>query len=220
MNTIQHSSREEISIVIVEDDEDMRANLHKEFNEAPGFVILASYADCESVIEHIADDKPDVVLMDILLPGMSGVQGVRIIKEKLPATEIIMLTLYEDNDKVFESFQNGASGYLLKNASFAEIKDAVREVMEGGSPMSMRIARKITESFRRQAPSEPLTKREKEILEMICQGKNNQSIANELFVSKSTVKFHNRNIYRKLQVSNKPQAVNKAYRNHLLIKNR
>jgi len=211
--------KQDISLVIVEDDEYMRVDLHKEFSEASGFILLASYADCENAIKQIIKEKPDVVLMDIRLPGMNGVQGVKIIKEKLPATEIIMLTLYEDNEMVFESFRNGASGYLLKNATFDQIKKAVREVMEGGSPMSMRIARKITESFRRRPPSEPLTGRESEILAMICQGKNNQSIANELFISKTTVKFHNRNIYRKLQVTNKSQAVNKAHRNHLLSKN-
>ncbi len=209
---MQNSSKIDIKVAIVEDADEVRQDVVNYFNDLPGFIAVGAYLDCESAIENIPKNPPDVLLMDIKLPGMSGVEGVRAIKEILPEVEIIMLTMYEDNTYVFDSLRNGASGYLLKNASPTEIKNAVLEVMEGGAPMSMRIARMVTDSFRRQAPEKSLTQRESEVLEKICLGKNYQTIANELFISKTTVKFHIRNIYRKLHVTNKAQAMLKAFR--------
>jgi DNA-binding NarL/FixJ family response regulator len=158
---------------------------------------------------------PDVVLMDIGLPKMSGIEGVRILKEALPNTDFIMLTIQDDDESVFNSLCAGATGYLLKDTPPAGLLHSIREVREGGSPMSSSIARKIVGSFRRSGES-PLTNRESEILEKLCNGENYKAIASSLFISGNTVRAHIKSIYRKLHVTSRAQAVRTALQNKLV----
>lgn len=194
-----------IKVAIVEDDELLRKTLVGVIDSAEGFMCSGDYMNCEKALADFNREQPDVVLVDIELPGMSGVQGVRLMKEHWPDIEILMLTIHEDNESVYESMRNGASGYLVKNINPGDLLNCIMEVMNGGAPMSMNIARMVVNSFRETPPREPLTKRESEILHKLREGKSYQAIGNELFISKSTVKFHIKNIYRKLQVSNKTE---------------
>lgn len=199
-----------IDVGIIEDDDELREGLKVLIAGTSDFTCVGAYADCETAIQNLENDLPDVMLMDIELPGMSGVEGVKVIKKELPDTEIIMLTIHEDNKSVFDSLRNGASGYLVKNVEPAELINAIKEVYEGGSPMSMQVARMVTSSFHKKPPPYPLSKREREVLEKLCVGKSYQAIANELFIAKSTVKFHIKNIYRLLHVANKGAAIARA----------
>ena len=201
-----------IYVAIIEDDTQLLEHLVGLFNESEEFICTAGYTSCEQAIEDIPGNRPDIILMDIELPGMNGVEGTRRIKEKWPQIEILMLTIHEDNESVFQSLQNGACGYLVKNISPAELLKALKEAIDGGAPMSMQIARMVIRSFHKLQPDEPLTSREKEVLYKLRDGKSYKAIANELFIAKSTVKFHIKNIYRKLHVANKTQLALKSYR--------
>ena len=209
MPTFPTNSQPDIRIALVDDDPNVRLGLSKLIDESDGFICVGKYVNCESALEMIVEDDPDVLLLDIELPGMSGSQGVLLLKEKLPQLEVLMLTHHEENDNVFESLSNGASGYLLKNESHDKLLQAIREVRDGGSPMSMNIARMVTQSFQRKPPPEPLSRREQEVLDKLQKGHSYQAIADVLFISKSTVKFHIKNIYRKLQVANRVEAISR-----------
>jgi len=201
-----------ILVAIIEDDHQLRRSLAELLNSSPDFTCSGDYVNCESAMDELENNIPDVILMDIELPGISGVDGVRLIKERWPEIEIIMLTIHEDNESVYESLRNGASGYLIKNTPPSVLLDAVKEVLNGGAPMSMNIARLVINSFHKQPPEEPLSKRENEVLRKLREGKSYQAIANELFIAKSTVKFHIKNIYHKMHVSNKTQMLLKSMR--------
>ncbi len=205
----------QISVAIVEDDPEIRKMLSFIIDRSPGYSCKQSYEECESAIAAVKKNPTDVVLMDIGLPKMSGIEGVRILKEALPETDFIMLTIQDDNDSVFNSLCAGATGYLLKDTPPAELLHSIREVREGGSPMSSSIARKITGSFRRTAQS-PLSSRESEILERLCNGDNYKAIAESLFISGNTVRAHIKSIYRKLHVTTRAQAVRTALQNRLV----
>jgi DNA-binding NarL/FixJ family response regulator len=196
-----------VSVCLVEDDAEIREQLSKLFDGEPGFTLLNAYPDFDTAKKNLGEDQPDVLLMDIGLPGTSGIEGTLIVKSRWPAIEVVMLTVHDEDELVFESLRNGASGYLVKGTSFPKLIDAMRDVVDGGAPMSMGIARRVTESFRVQAPLEPLTRREQEVLAKLHQGHSYQAIANELFISRETVKFHIKNIYRKLHIANKYQAM-------------
>jgi len=204
-----------IQVAIIEDDIQLQRHLAGLLNEAEGFLLKAGYTSCEEAINDIPENTPDIILMDIELPGMNGVEGTRLVKEKWPEIDIIMLTIHEDNDSVFRSLQNGASGYLVKNVAPEKLLEALKEVKNGGAPMSMPIARMVIHSFHKMPPDEALTAREKDVLNRLRDGKSYKAIADELFVSKSTVKFHIKNIYRKLHVSNKTQLALKSYKLNL-----
>lgn len=204
-----------ISVAIVEDDDEIRETLSLLINGTEGFVCPESYVDCESAMNGVASSKVDVVLMDIQLPGMSGIEGVGRIKERSPRTDVIMLTIHKDDDLVFRSLCAGASGYLVKNTKPERILDAIKEVVEGGAPMSTSIARMIVNSFRKTTTT-PLTARETEVLTYLCKGQSYKMIADALFVSEQTVHFHIKNIYLKLQVHSKSEAVAKAIREKLV----
>ena len=204
-----------ISVAIVEDDDDIRESLALLINGDDGFSCDQTFRDCESALAGIAGAKPRVVLMDIQLPGMSGIEGVGRIKEKSPTSDVIMLTIHKDDDVVFRSLCAGASGYLVKNAKPERILDAIREVVEGGAPMSGTIARMVVNSFRRTTTT-LLTARETEVLTHLCRGESYKIIADALFVSEQTVHFHIKNIYQKLKVHSKSQAVAKAIREKLV----
>lgn len=173
------------------------------------FKVIKSYNNCEDAIDNLCTDKPNIVLMDIDLPGMSGIEGTKIIKKKLPDTDILIITVFENGKTVFDALCAGASGYLTKNSDQHKLLNAIDEVIEGGAPMSSKIARLVVQSFQRNNNS-PLTDRETEILSRISEGKSQTIIAEQLFISKETVKYHIKNIYIKLQVNNKADAIKKG----------
>jgi len=204
-----------ISVAIVEDDNEIRNLLTILIDNSPGFSCTLSFPDCESAISPIKDERPEVVLMDIELPGMSGIEGVKQLKPALQQTDFIMLTIRDDDDTVFQSLAAGATGYLLKDTPPATLLENIREVHNGGSPMSAGIARKVTQYFRPERTS-PLSERELEILQLLCNGKNYSQIAEKLFISGHTVRNHIKNIYQKLHVHSRAEAVNKAVRDRLV----
>jgi DNA-binding NarL/FixJ family response regulator len=204
-----------IKISIIEDDKDIRESLAILINGTPDFKCISTYYNCESAIKKIEDDGPNVILMDINLPGMTGIEGTRIIKEKMPETEIIMLTVSDDNADVFNSLCAGACGYLKKNTQPLKLLEAIKEAVNGGAPMSMDIARLVVGSFKMERSSSDLTSREREVLKKLCDGSSYKKIADALFVDLNTVKFHIRNIYRKLEVHSKGEAIAKAMKENL-----
>ena len=200
-----------ITISIVEDSKGTRETLSELLKRSPGIVFLGAYPDGERALEGLPMKMPDVVLMDINLPGMSGIECVARLREKLPKTQVLMLTTYEEGDLIFESLRAGASGYLLKNMPPSELLQAVEQVHAGGSPMSMHIARKVVNHFQQiKKPSsemEKLTKREQEILALLAKGFLYKEIADQLGISLSTVRAHLHTVYEKLHVQSRTEAV-------------
>ncbi len=204
-----------ITVGIVEDDQDIRESLATLINGMPGYICISTYGSCEKAIKGILKNPPDVVLMDIGLPGMSGIEGIRILKEKLPDLDILVLTIQSDSDTVFDALCAGACGYLMKDTPPAQLLDAIQECYDGGAPMSTRIARLVVQSFQIEQQT-PLTTRETEVLTHLCKGKSYKMIADDLFISEETVRRHIKNIYRKLEVHSKSEAVAKAFKERLV----
>jgi DNA-binding NarL/FixJ family response regulator len=204
-----------IQVALVEDDDDIRQTLALLIDGSDGFRCSGAYADVESALAGLPADPPDVVLLDIQLPGESGIDALPKLKAALPATDVVMLTIHRDDELVFRALKAGATGYLVKDAGTDRILDALREVSAGGAPMSSSIARMIVGSFR-QAQESPLSPRETEVLAELCRGRSYRRIAETLFISEDTVHFHIKNIYRKLQVHSKSAAVAKALRDRLV----
>jgi DNA-binding NarL/FixJ family response regulator len=203
-----------ITVSIVEDNDQLRGTLARVIGRAEGFQCLSHYPTAEAALEALPSERPSVVLMDINLPGMNGVECVRKLKSLLPETQVMMLTAYEDTDNIFNSLAAGASGYLLKRTSSAELLEAIRDVSKGGSPMTAHIARKVVLSFQRSAapsapPTEDLSPREKEVLDCLAQGFLYKEIADKLGISYETVHTYIRRIYEKLQVRTRTEAVAK-----------
>ena len=202
-----------ITVSIVEDNEQLRGTLARVISRADGFRCLSHYGDGESALEGLPKDAPEVVLMDINLPGMNGVECVRRLKQIAPATLVVMLTVYEDTENIFNALAAGAAGYLLKRTKSAELLEAIREVHRGGSPMTTHIARKVTQSFQRAGssslPTENLSEREQEVLDCLSQGFLYKEIAEKLGISYETVHTYIRRIYEKLQVRTRTEAVAK-----------
>lgn len=197
-------------VLVVEDDSEIRNSFSLIVNSSPNFFVVNAYGSCEEAIKYLNGDKPDIVLMDIELPGgMNGIQGTKIIKDKSPHSEIIMVTVYEDSELVFDALKSGASGYITKSANYLELLSALEEIVKGGAPMSSKIARLVIDNYHVN-PNSPLTKRETEILTLISEGKTYTQISEELFISKETSKTHIKNIYAKLQVRSKSEALAKA----------
>lgn len=205
----------DISVAIVEDDSEIRELLETLIDRSPGFNCKLVFRDCESAFEPIKDNLPMVVLMDIGLPGMSGIEGIKQLKEAIPGTDFIMLTVRDDDEAIFQSLCAGATGYLLKDTPPPRLLAAIQEVHAGGSPMSPSIARIITHSFQPQSPS-PLSERETVILGKLCEGHNYSVIAEELFISGHTVRAHIKNIYTKLHVNSRAEMVKKALHDKLI----
>lgn len=206
-----------IAVAIVDDKRDIREGIQIILEQADDFSCTGIYPDAESAIDGIAKNAPDVVLMDIELPRMSGIEAVRVLKEENASLDILMFTVHHDNDSVFRSLKAGAYGYLTKNIFPSHLLNAIREVKEGGSPMSSSIARRVVSSFNDfKNPSPDLTKRELQVLNLLCQGQSYKVIAESLYVSPNTVRFHLKNIYKKLQVNSKYEAVIKASRRNLV----
>lgn len=196
-------------VLVVEDDLEIRNSFSLIVNSSQKFMVVNAYSNCEEAIANLNRDKPEIVLMDIELPGMNGIQGARHIKEKHPHTDVVMVTVYEDSELVFEALKAGASGYITKSANYLELLTALEEITRGGAPMSSRIARMVIDNFHVN-PNSPLTRRETEILQLISEGKTYTQISEELFISKETAKTHIKNIYSKLQVNSKSEAIAKA----------
>lgn len=196
-------------VLIVEDDQEIRNSFNLIVNSSQKFMVINAYSNCEEAIDNLNRDKPEIILMDIELPGMNGIHGAKIIKEKSPHSDIIMVTVYEDSELVFEALKAGASGYITKSANYMELLTALEEIVKGGAPMSSRIARMVIDNFHVN-PNSPLTRRETEILQLISEGKTYTQISEELFISKETAKTHIKNIYSKLQVNSKSEAIAKA----------
>jgi DNA-binding NarL/FixJ family response regulator len=206
---------ETITVSIVEDDDEIRESLALLISGTPGFECLTTYEDCESSIDGIVEELPDVVLMDIGLPGMSGIEGIKLLKQKLPELDILVISIRENDKTVFDALCNGASGYLIKETPPARILEAIREVKRGGAPMSTQIARMVVNSFK-ITPSDSLTQRETEVLSQLCKGMSYKMIADALFISEETVRRHIKSIYRKLEVHSKSEAVAKAIKEKLV----
>jgi len=204
------------TVALVEDNADLRGTLSRVLNRAPGLQCVGQYGDAESALEGLPKDKPRVVLMDINLPGMNGVECVRRLKQLLPDTLVVMLTAYEDTDNIFGSLEAGAAGYLLKRSKSAEILEAIQEVLDGGSPMTAHIARKVVFSFQSKGaspdPTANLADREREVLDLLSQGFMYKEIADQLGISFETVRTYIRRIYEKLHVRSRTEAVAKALR--------
>src|SRR2546430_1857693 len=205
-----------ITVSIVEDNEQLRKTLARVISRADGFACLSHYGTAEAALEALPKEPPEVVLMDINLPGMNGVECVRRLKAAAPKILAVMLTVYEDTENIFNALAAGASGYLLKRTKSAELLEAIREVHRGGSPMTTHIARKVTQSFLKAGPSsqptENLSQREQEVLDCLSQGFLYKEIAEKLGISYETVHTYVRRIYEKLQVRTRTEAVAKFLR--------
>jgi DNA-binding NarL/FixJ family response regulator len=209
-----------IRAAIVEDLPDMREGLTLLIDETEGYRCTGSYESVEEALEGIGADPPDVVLMDIGLPGMSGIEGVRVLKERNPSLQFVMLTIYEDDERIFQALCAGANGYLLKKTPPDQILERVAEAVGGGSPMSPEVARRVIEVFHRVRPprraEHDLTPQEVRLLKLFVDGHNYRSAASELNVSVNTVATHIKHIYSKLQVHSKSEAVARALRDGLI----
>ncbi len=208
-----------LKIAIVEDHQRWRASLELLLNECKDLQCIGSYSSGEMAVAKLPRLQPQVVLMDINLPKMSGIECVRQLKLLLPEVQIIMLTVYDDSDRIFQALQMGANGYLLKRASADEILSAISEVQQGGAPMSTYIARKVVQSFRagnpQSKPENTLTKRESDVLQYITLGYSNKEVAEALGLTPATIRSYLKDIYSKLHVHSRTQAIIKATKNDL-----
>ena len=209
-----------INTVIVEDLRDLREGLTTLINFTPGFACKGSFRTMEEALARLRHEKPDVVLSDIGLPGMDGIEGIKRIKEMYPDMTILMLSVYDDDDRIFDALCAGATGYLLKHTPPLKLLEALKEAVSGGAPMSPEVASRVISLFRDIRPPErveyDLTPHETRLLKLIVDGHNYTTAAEQLGVKYSTVKFHMQNIYEKLQVHSKSEAVSKALRNRLV----
>jgi DNA-binding NarL/FixJ family response regulator len=211
-----------IKVAVVEDNKTIREGLSVLVSGTDGFKCIGTYADCESFLKEFEKLTVDVVLMDIGLPGINGIEGVKKAKQINPDISILMLTVYEESEIVYEALCAGAYGYLVKKTPPSRLIEAIKEVYEGGSPMSSRIARQVITSFQNYNNKSAinsqynLSNREREVLQHLADGSNYQEIADELFISVDTVRHHIRNIYKKLQVHSQSEAVAKAIRKKLI----
>ncbi len=210
-----------IKVVIFEDNSSLREGLFQLINGSPGFECIGAFANCDRLIENIRSTFPDVVLMDIEMPGINGIQAVKLIKDRFPKIKILMETIFEDNDKIFQSILNGAEGYILKNTPPVQILEAIKEIYDGGAPMTPSIANKVLKMFKSSPHKHEnddfnLTDREKEILKCLVEGMSYKLIADHCFISVDTVGGHIKNIYTKMQVHSKSEAVVKAIRKNII----
>jgi len=201
-----------IQVSIVEDIQEIRQGMQVLINQTPGFNCLSVYSNTEDAYVGLKTTPPDLVIMDIALPDGSGVACIRRLQTEAPGKmQFMIFTIYEDSDQVFEALAAGASGYLLKNAPPARIIEALRELHEGGAPMSISIARKVVGAFRKPEESNKLSVRETEILQWLAKGLLYKEIAGKLHITTGTVRQHIHNIYEKLHVQNRTEAINKVF---------
>src|SRR4026208_100638 len=210
-----------IKVVIFEDNGSPRKSLFQLIDGSDGFKCVGAFEDYLDLLKNIEETKPDVVLMDIEMPGINGIEGVRMLREKYPDLKILMQTIFEDNEKIFNSILAGASGYILKNTSPTRFLDFIKETHEGGAPMSPSVATKVMKMIVDQSPNAKannfnLTEREKEILSCLVKGMSYKLIADACFISIDTVRGHIRNIYEKLHVHSKGEAVATAIKSKIV----
>ena len=209
-----------IKVAIIEDLRDIREGLAMIIKFTGGFRCTGSFRSMEEALEKIPFDPPDIALVDIGLPGMSGIEGIRLLKQRFPNMLLLMLTVYDDDEMIFDALCAGACGYLLKKTPAARLIESLREAIDGGAPMSPEIARRVIHLFTEIRPPERadyhLTPHEARLLRLLVEGYSYKSAATEVGVSVTTVAFHIRNIYDKLQVHSKSEAVAKAIRNRLV----
>jgi DNA-binding NarL/FixJ family response regulator len=196
-------------LLIVEDNALIRQGFAAVIQRSGTYQVVGQYGTCEEALQNLANDRPDIVLMDINLPGMDGIEGTRRIKKLYPNCIVLIITVVEDSEKVFQSLCAGAGGYLIKNASVGALGTSIDEAVAGGAPMSLHIASLVVKSFAVNYDS-PLSSRETQVLQSIAQGKTYTKIAADLFINKETVRSHIRSIYHKLEVNNKSDALRKA----------
>lgn len=196
-------------IILVEDDNIIRNAFVTLIQQSGDYTVVNAYSNAEAAIKNAKDDAADICLMDIELPGMNGIEAIPKMKALSPNTQVVVVTVYENDELVFKALCEGASGYLTKNMPPQKLIDSLKELENGGAPMSTNIARMVVSSFHRNRQS-PLTARELEVLELLSSGKSYSTIADQLFVDKETVKSHIKNIYLKLEVHSKAEAIEKA----------
>ncbi len=209
-----------IRVVVIEDQRELREGLKTLLDFTPNFRCVKSFGSMEDALRNIEADVPDLILTDIGLPQMNGIEGTRILREKFPELPIVVLTVHSEDDKIFQALCAGANGYLLKNTPAAKIIESLTEVLGGGAPMSPDVAHRVVQLFRTFAPPPEadyrLTEQETRILKMLVDGHHYKTAAYELGISTSTVSFHLNNIYEKLQVHSKTEAVAKALREKII----
>ena len=207
-----------ITLAIVEDLDEVRDGLKNFISLSQDFKVIDTFKTAEEAAYDLPKLKPDIVIMDINLPGMNGIECIRQVKDKTPGTQFMMFTVYENDEKVFEALKAGASGYLLKNTGLVQLIESLKELYNGGSPMSANIARKLVTLFRSEqketAKVEVLSSRENEILQLLAKGLLYKEIADQLSISVSTVRQHIHHIYEKLHVQNRTEAINKVFGRH------
>lgn len=213
-----------IKVTIVDDNENVRSGLALLIDGSEGFKCISTHSSCESLLNRLTQENPDVILMDIQLPGISGIEGVRRIKRERPDIHVIMLTVYEDNQRILDAIAAGASGYVAKRTSPAKLLDSIRDVYNGGASISATIARRVMDLLSQytaaeKLPAEPevqLSEREQDILSRIVRGHMYDQIADELHITVHTVKYHVRKIYDKFQAGSKSELIAKAVRQRVV----
>jgi DNA-binding NarL/FixJ family response regulator len=217
---VERSDQAVIKAAIVEDQREIREALAALINGTPGYRCAGSFRSMEEALDKIRFDVPEVVLCDIGLPGMSGIEGISILRERYPSLMLLMLTVYDDDDRIFDALCAGANGYMLKRTPPARLLESLREAVTGGAPMSPEVANRVITLFREIRPPDrcdyELTPHETRLLKLLVEGHNYTTAAAELGVSYNTIKFHMRHIYEKLQVHSKSEAVSKALQNRLV----
>ena len=216
----QEAEPEPISVAIIEDQPDIREGLGVLIHGTPGYRVAGSFRSMEEALANIGKKLPDVALVDIGLPGMSGIEGTRRLREQHPALLVVMLTVYGDDERIFEAMCAGACGYLLKKTPPARLLESLREVVTGGAPMSPEVARRVVQLFQKFHPPESadyrLSPTELRLLKLLAEGHHYKTAATEMQISINTVSYHTRSIYQKLQVHSKSEAVAKALRDRLI----
>jgi len=210
-----------IKVALFEDNRSLREGLAAMINGTSGFECTGAFPNCNNLLKNISQAKPDVILMDIEMPGINGIEAVAMIKEEFPDMKILMETIFDDDEKIFNSICAGAEGYILKHTSPAEIMEAIKEIYEGGSPMTPSVANRVLKMVKTKPEIHTketfdLSLREKEILTCLVNGMSYKMVADICFISVDTVNVHIKNIYRKLQVHSKSEAVAKAIRGRIV----
>ena len=213
-----------IKVVLYEDNNQLREGLAMLIQGSEGFTVVNTYRNCNHITEDIKQDRPDIVLMDIDMPGIGGIEGLKLVREQNHACKILMLTVFDDRKNVFEAIRAGADGYLLKKTQPAKLLEHLKDVYEGGSPMTASIARQIIEMFNQfhegadntKGSAYRLTEREKDVLKLMVKGYTYKMAAAELYISLETIRSHIKNIYEKLHVNSKSEAVAKVFKDKLL----
>ncbi|REJ78683.1 MAG: DNA-binding response regulator [Acidobacteria bacterium] len=218
--TREEGTKRNIRVAIVEDKDEIRFGLSRLIGGSEGFECIGEFGNMEDALEELPTDLPDVLLNDLGLPGMSGSEGISILRSTYPDLKVLILTVFDDDDRIIDGICAGASGYLLKSTPMAEILESIREIDRGGAPMSPQIAKRVMELFRTSPPPKKvdydLTPHETRILKMLVDGHNYKTAAEELRVSVNTVSFHVKKIYEKLHVHSKSEAVAKALKGNIV----